>query len=209
MIENNYNLNGVLIIGQNKKIDANVQIHTSFITEDINDEDEPIHAEYLDGFKMIGELSFIDENPPLLTVSHLNANELILDVFYEDDKANTSRFKIFILNQTGSAECSQKGMRRYFWQFTNYGGPKFDGLNIFPQKYTGSSSKKTYVVKYVYDNIKIGYGVVIAENRFVAKKIVVSSLDPIKINQLTVEHETNHEGNVFISIPNGVYGNGN
>lgn len=204
----NYQLLGSLLSSSNKKIECKVQISISVLDDDVYNEQEITNSnEYIDGLRLIGELSFLDGNPPSHSFSN---NQSKLKVYYEDEPLLLSEFNIILLQKTGSSECIKNDTRRYFWQFTNLGTPICDGLSLFPPNYSGANKKRFFLVSYVYDNINKGYGIVATNKSWEIRKTISKSISPVKLNHFSVLHEITTESHTdsFISLPIGVTGNG-
>ena len=67
-MKNKFNLQGSLLVGKNKSFDVNVEICTHELTDDLyNANDEINTTNFIDGFRLVGEMSFQDTNPPTYT----------------------------------------------------------------------------------------------------------------------------------------------
>lgn len=145
-MENNFRLKGK--IESNKpyfSIECDVQLSVSHIDDDTKDE-----SLFVDGVRLIGELSYLDSNPPANVFNQAQGHNgsLKITLWFDDDLTSKSSFNIVLLSNSGSTDVPKSRYRKYFWQFTNVGLPFSDKLKIFPQGYQGKKRNRLYFCKY-------------------------------------------------------------
>jgi len=156
-MEIKYNFKGRLKVNAYKSMDCDVQMHVSVLEDDpwesLADKNKlntiyPID-QYVDGIRVAGELSFFDQISSPMKISRGTgagmSESVELELYYSDEPNITSRIKIVFLEKTATIRIQGNyNENKIYWQFCIIGTPLADGMNIFPDDFTGSNTLKVY-----------------------------------------------------------------
>jgi len=177
-------LKGVLSSNSDKKnISCDVQIRFEKL-EDIAESSPSFvysSSDYIDGYRIDGELSFID-NTNSKDLSFADCYNLT--VWYESDPKTTTLFRVFLYSRGHSSGAKGVNLIKKFFRFVATGVPTSDSIGLFPEEYTGTNSDKMYFCTCLHQNLLEDFSaVIVCKNKFEAKSILQN-----KLNQLSFGH---------------------
>jgi hypothetical protein len=161
-----------------------VELHTSTL----NDDDPEWHlskpaypeSEYIDGVRIVGELSFEDTAESLYRISAGtgSCNPCFLELWRIGDHSETSKLPIVFFDKVASTVSINKNYRRHTWQFTTVGPPVHDSLELLPKNYCGSTQLRVFsCVDFRGNWPRPVSAIVVARSRSEARKILKKELE--------------------------------
>lgn len=171
----NYNLVGNLLIQNKSPIKCSVQLNIEVI--DYENEKIVDEKNFIDGVKLVGELSYLDTSPPTLPIKYgMGANnDVKLSLNNGNIKDGSIDFPIVIFDRTASVDHGKD--RIYFWQFTICGKPTHDSLGIFPNNFSFTTKNRIFICRSLTDCQEMF--LVVASNLFQARKMAQEKFNSI------------------------------
>jgi hypothetical protein len=173
-----HNLFGELKIGQHKTIHCAVQLQVTTINDDEwGDPNEIIdHTEFVDGVRVVGELSF--DTSPIESLEYFPIQKsVVAELCLRDDEGLTTKINILFVERSAIVDVNPKHVKRYFWQFYAIGKPIWDKIGIFPTNYRGKNMNRIYFCTDFRGYWPVGVAsVVVAADKKEAKRILDAKL---------------------------------